>query len=72
MDRAMQAAGLKAISLWQRKLGMGNIFEWELRLRCPPDPERLAGVLDALAAEGGAVAERVASRGRMLIYHRID
>jgi hypothetical protein len=72
MDRAMQAPGLKAISLWQRKLGMGNIFEWELRLRCPPDPERLAGVLDALAAEGGAVAERVASRGRMLIYHRID
>lgn len=72
MERARKAAGLKAASLWQRKLGMGQIFEWELRLRCAADPEQLSKVLDTMAAEGGAVAERVATRGRLLICRRID
>ncbi len=72
MERAAKAAGLRAISLWQRKLGMGNIFEWELRLRCAADPEQLARALDSLAEAGGPVAERVATRGRLLVYRRID
>ncbi len=72
MERAVKGAGLRAISLWQRKLGMGNIFEWELRLRCSADPDQLARAVDAFAAEEGAVAERVAARGRLLIYERID
>jgi hypothetical protein len=72
MERAAKAARLSAISLWQRKLGMGNIFEWELRLRCAADPEQLARALEAIAEAGGPVAERVASRGRLLVYQRID
>jgi hypothetical protein len=72
MERAAKAAGLRAISLWQRKLGMGNIFEWELRLRCAADPEQLARAVDSIAEAGGPVAERVATRGRLLVYQRID
>lgn len=72
MERALKAAGLKSVSLWQRKLGMGQIFEWELRLRCAADPDQLLRALDTMAAEGGAVAERVATRGRLLVYKRID
>ncbi len=72
MERARKTAGLKGVSLWQRKLGMGQIFEWELRLRCRADPEQLSKALEAIAEAGGAVAERVASRGRLLVYQRID
>ncbi len=72
MEAAFKAAGLKAISLWQRKLGMGNIFEFELRLRSRPDPDQLLRALDTFASEGGAIGERVASRGRLLLYQRID
>ena len=72
MERAFQSAGLRGISLWQRKLGMGHIFEWELRLRCAADPDRLARAVDAIAAEGGAVAERVTTRGRLVVHERID
>jgi hypothetical protein len=72
MERARKSAGLKGISLWQRKLGMGQIFEWELRLRCQADAEQLSRALEAIAEEGGAVAERVAARGRLLIHKRID
>ncbi len=71
MERAAAAARLSAISLWQRKLGMGNIFEWELRLRSPADPGQLAVALEAIAAEGGSVAERVATRGRLLLYEPV-
>lgn len=72
MERAMKTAGLRAVSLWQRKLGMGNIFEWELRLRCAADPDQLARAVDALAETSGPVAERVATRGRLLVYQRVD
>ncbi len=72
MERAVKAAGLRAISLWQRRLGMGQIFEWELRLRGEADRQQLTRALDAIAEEGCAVAERVASRGRLLVYQRID
>ena len=72
MERAAKAVDLSAISLWQRKLGMGNIFEWELRLRCAADPDQLARALDTIAETGGPAAERVATRGRLLLYQRID
>ncbi len=72
MGSALGRSGLRAASLWQRKLGMGNIFEWELRLRCEPDGERLARALDVLADEGGAAASRVTERGRLLVFQRID
>jgi hypothetical protein len=51
---------------------MGNIFEWELRFRCAADPDQLARALDTIAETGGPVAERVATRGRLLLYKRID
>lgn len=72
MERAMKTAGLRAVSLWQRKLGMGNIFEWELRFRCAADPDQLARAVDAMSETSGTVAERVATRGRLLVYRRID
>ena len=72
MGNALARGGLRAASLWQRKLGMGNIFEWELRLRCEPDPERLARALDVFAAEAGVAAPRVTERGRLLVFQRID
>ncbi len=72
MEAAAKAAGLRAASLWQRKLGMGNIFEWELRFRCAADPDQLARALDTMAEMGGPVAERVATRGRLLVYQRVD
>ncbi len=72
MEQAVKRAGLRAISLWQRKLGMGNIFEWELRMRCAADPERLTRALDVIAAEAGVSAERVTRRGRLLLYRRVD
>ncbi len=72
MERAMKTAGLRAVSLWQRKLGMGNIFEWELRLRCAADSDQLARAVDAMAETSGPVAERVATRGRLLVYRRVD
>jgi len=72
MGSALARGGLRAASLWQRKLGMGNIFEWELRLRCEPDPERLARALDVFAAEAGVAAPRVTERGRLLVFQRID
>ncbi|HKF17468.1 MAG TPA: hypothetical protein VKF14_09810 [Candidatus Dormibacteraeota bacterium] len=71
MQSAVARAGVRAASLWQRKLGMGNIFEWELRLRCEPDPERLARALDVFAAEAGVAAPRVTERGRLLVFQRI-
>jgi len=71
MGRAMKT-GLRAVSLWQRKLGMGNIFEWELRLRCAADPDQLARAVGAMAETSGPVAERVATRGRLLVYQRVD
>jgi hypothetical protein len=71
MARAVERAGLRGISLWQRKLGMGNIFEWELRLRFARDPERLGRALDVIAAEGGAAGARVTTRGRLLLYEVI-
>jgi hypothetical protein len=72
MQSAVSRGGLRAASLWQRKLGMGNIFEWELRLRCEPDPERLAHALDIFAAEAGVAAPRVTERGRLLVFQRIE
>jgi hypothetical protein len=72
IEAATKAAGLRAASLWQRKLGMGNIFEWELRFRCAADPDQLARALDTIVETGGPVAERVATRGRLLLYQRID
>lgn len=72
MEAAAKGAGLRAASLWQRKLGMGNIFEWELRLRCAADPDQLARALDTIAESGGPIAERVATRGRLLLYQRVD
>lgn len=72
MQGAVASSGLRAASLWQRKLGMGNIFEWELRLRCEPDPERLARALDVFAAEAGVAAPRVTERGRLVVFQRID
>lgn len=68
MGRAVERAGLRGASLWQRKLGMGNIFEWELRLRCVQDAERIAHALDVIAEEGGPAGARVAERGRLLVY----
>jgi hypothetical protein len=72
MQSAVARGGLHAASLWQRKLGMGNIFEWELRVRCEADPERLARALDIFAGEAGAAATRVTERGRLLVFQRID
>ena len=72
IQSAVARGGLRAASLWQRKLGMGNIFEWEFRLRCEPDPERLARALDLFAAEAGVAAARVTERGRLLVFQRID
>jgi len=72
MGSALARGGLRAASLWQRKLGMGNIFEWELRLRCEPDPERLARALDVFAEEAGVAAPRVTERGRLFVFQRID
>lgn len=71
MEEAVKRAGLRAISLWQRKLGLGNIFEWELRMRCAADPERLARAMDVIAAEAGVAAERVTQRGRLLLFRRL-
>ena len=71
MRTAVERAGIKAASLWQRKLGMGNIFEWELRLRCEADPDRVSRALDVIAEEAGPAASRVAERGRLLLYRRI-
>jgi hypothetical protein len=71
MERAVAGAGLRAASLWQRKLGMGHIFEWELRLRCEPDPERLERALDVFAEQAGVAAARVTERGRLLLFQRI-
>ncbi len=72
MEQVSHVPGVRAISLWQRKLGMGNIFEWELRLRCARGPEALSRAVDAFAEGGGAVAERVAARGRLILYQRMD
>lgn len=72
MESALARGGLRAVSLWQRKLGMGNIFEWELRLRCEPDPERLTRALDEFAVAAGVAAPRVTERGRLLVFQRID
>jgi hypothetical protein len=72
MESAVAGSGLKAASLWQRKLGMGHIFEWELRLRCEPDPERLDRALDVFADQAGVAAPRVTERGRLLLFQRID
>ena len=71
MESALARGGVRAASLWQRKLGMGNILEWELRLRCEPDPERLARALDVFADKGGVAAPRVTERGRLLVFQRI-
>jgi hypothetical protein len=71
MESMVAGSGMKAASLWQRKLGMGHIFEWELRLRCEPDPERLDHALDLFAAEAGVAAARVSERGRLLLFQRI-
>lgn len=71
MGVAVERTGIKAASLWQRKLGMGNIFEWELRLRCAADPDRLARALQVIAEEAGVAATRVAERGRLLLHRRI-
>jgi hypothetical protein len=71
MQRAADSSGLLAASLWQRKLGMGHIFEWELRLRCEPDPERLERALDVFADHAGVAAPRVTERGRLLLFQRI-
>jgi hypothetical protein len=72
MERAVAGAGLRAASLWQRKLGMGHIFEWELRLRCEPDPERLNRALDVFAGHAGVAGPRVTERGRLLLFQRVD
>ncbi len=72
MESAVAGGGLKAASLWQRKLGMGHIFEWELRLRCEPDPERLDHALDVFSDQAGVAAPRVTERGRLLLFQRID
>lgn len=66
-----RAEDLKAASLWQRKLGMGHIFEWELRLRCEPDPERLDHSLDVFAEQARVAAPRITERGRQLLFQRI-
>lgn len=71
MEAAVAGSGVRAASLWQRKLGMGHIFEWELRLRCAPDPERLERALDVFADRAGAAAPRVTERGRLLLFQRI-
>ncbi len=71
MQRAVASSGLRAASLWQRKLGMGHIFEWELRLRCEPDGERLERALDVFADQAGVAAPRVTERGRLLLFQRI-
>jgi hypothetical protein len=71
MESIVAGSGVKAASLWQRKLGMGHIFEWELRLRCEPDPERLDRALDLFADQAGAAAARVTERGRLLLFQRI-
>ena len=71
MHAAVERAGIRGASLWQRKLGMGNIFEWELRLRCEADPDLLARAVDVIAEEAGAAAPRVVERGRLLLYQRI-
>lgn len=71
MQRAVASSGLRAASLWQRKLGMGHIFEWELRLRCEPDPERLERALDVFSDQAGVAAPRVTERGRLLLFQRI-
>ncbi len=71
MESAVAKSGLRAASLWQRKLGMGHIFEWELRLRCEPDPERLGRALDVFADAAGVAAPRITVRGRLLLFQRI-
>lgn len=71
MQMAVARSGLRAASLWQRKLGMGHIFEWELRLRCESDPERLERALDVFADQAGVAAPRVTERGRLLLFQRI-
>lgn len=72
MEKAVNGAGLRAISLWQRKLGMGNIFEWELRMRCSADPEQITSALDVIASEAEVLAERVTQRGRLLLYQSVN
>src|SRR5260370_4127356 len=71
MEAAAKAAGLRAASLWQRKLGMGNIFEWELRFRCAADPDQLARALDTIPEMGGPVAQPAAPPRRPLRYPRV-
>jgi len=72
MESALTRGGVRAASLWQRKLGMGHIFEWELRLRCEPDSGRLARALEVFADAAGVAAPRVTERGRLLVFQRID
>ncbi len=73
LTRAVRAleAEFPAASAWQRKLGLGQGKEFELRVVVPEEAEALARMLEVVRGSDAYLAEAAVRRGRLLVFKRI-